>query len=187
MVNEFERLAAGKLLIASANLMEGTFKRTVLLMCEHSSEGSVAFILNRPMEFKVSEAIAGFGDVEEPLLMGGPVQADRVYFMHTRGDLVEASEEILPGLFWGGEQEELSYLLNTGVLPPSEVRFFLGYSGWNAGQLEEEFEVGSWYTTDATRELVFSDAYEWMWSRTVRSKGGEYQLIANSPELPGLN
>jgi len=67
------------------------------------------------------------------------------------------------------------------------VRFFLGYSGWSAGQLEEEFEVGSWYTTDASRDLVFSDAYEWMWSRTVRSKGGEYQLIANSPELPGLN
>jgi putative transcriptional regulator len=187
MVNEFEKLKAGKLLLASANLLESNFKRTVLIMCEHNDKGSLGFILNRPMEFKVCEAIAGFEDIEELLHMGGPVQVDTVHFLHSRGDLIEDSLEILPGLFWGGDKNELSYLLNTGVMMPSEIRFFLGYAGWTPGQLEAEFEEGSWYTADASRELIFSDNYERMWSRSVRSKGGEYQIIANSPELPGLN
>ncbi|MEI7787294.1 MAG: YqgE/AlgH family protein [Chlorobiaceae bacterium] len=187
MVNEFDKLKAGKLLLASANMLESNFKRTVLIMCEHNEKGSLGFILNRPMEFKVCEAIAGFEDIEEPLHMGGPVQVDTVHFLHLRGDLIEDSLEILPGLFWGGDKNQLSFLLNTGVMLPSEIRFFLGYAGWTAGQLESEFEEGAWYTAEASKEMIFSDAYERMWSRSVRSKGGEYQLVANAPELPGLN
>ncbi|MEI6847729.1 MAG: YqgE/AlgH family protein [Chlorobiaceae bacterium] len=187
MVNEFELLKAGKLLLASANLLESNFKRTVLLMCEHNDKGSLGFILNRPMEFKVCEAITGFEEIEELLHMGGPVQVDTVHFLHSRGDLIDDSLEILPGLYWGGDKNELSYLLNTGVIMPSEIRFFLGYAGWTPGQLEAEFKEGAWYTANASKELIFTGAYERMWSRSVRSKGGEYQIIANSPELPGLN
>ncbi|NTW74921.1 MAG: YqgE/AlgH family protein [Chlorobiaceae bacterium] len=187
MVNEFEHLESGKLLLASANLLESHFKRTVLLMCEHNEEGSLGFILNRPMEFKVCEAITGFDEIDEPLHMGGPVQVDTVHFLHTRGDVVDDAQEILPGLFWGGDKDQLSYLINTGVIKPSEVRFFLGYAGWSAGQLKDEFEEGSWYLAEGSSDLIFSDEYERMWSRTVRSKGGEYGFIANSPELPGMN
>ncbi len=187
MVNEFEKLKAGKLLLSSANMLEYNFKRTVLLMCEHNERGSLGFILNRPGEFKVCEALAGFEEVEERLHKGGPVQVNTVHFLHSRGDLIDDSREIIPGLFWGGDKKELSYLLNTGVMRPSEIRFFLGYAGWSAGQLEAEFEQGAWYIAEASRNIVFSDAYERMWSRTVRSKGGQYQLVANSPELPGLN
>ncbi len=187
MTNEFEKLKPGKLLLASANLLESNFKRTVLLMCEHNDEGSIGFILNRPMEFKVCEAISGFDDIDEPLHMGGPVQVDTVHFMHARGDVIDGSVEVIPGLFWGGDKEQLSYLINTGVIKPSEVRFFLGYAGWGAGQLEDEFEEGSWYTADASSEQVFTDEYERLWSRSVRSKGGEYCYVANSPELPGMN
>ncbi|MBN1928335.1 MAG: YqgE/AlgH family protein [Chlorobiaceae bacterium] len=187
MVNEFEILKPGKLLLASANLLESNFKRTVLLMCEHNDEGSIGFILNRPMEFKVCEAISGFDDIDEPLHMGGPVQVDTVHFLHTRGDVIDGALEVIDGLFWGGDKEQLSYLINTGVIKPSEVRFFLGYAGWSPGQLKDEFEEGSWYIADASNELVFTDEYERMWSRTVRSKGGEYCFVANSPELPGMN
>jgi putative transcriptional regulator len=187
MVNEFEKLKAGKLLVASANLLESNFKRTVLLMCEHNEQGSLGFILNRPMEVKVCEAITGFEEIEEVLHMGGPVQVDTVHFLHTRGDVIDGSFEVLPGVFWGGDKEQLSFLINTGVIQPSDIRFFLGYAGWTAGQLETEFEEGAWYIADGTKDVVFSGEYERMWSRTVRSKGGEYQLIANTPELPGLN
>jgi putative transcriptional regulator len=187
MINEFEKLKSGKLLLASASLLESNFKRTVLLMCEHNEEGSIGFILNKPMEFKVCEAISGFDEIDEPLHMGGPVQVDTVHFLHSRGDVVDGAQEVIPGLFWGGDKEQLSYLINTGVIKPSEVRFFLGYAGWSAGQLEEEFEEGSWYTAEANNQVVFTDEYERMWSRSVRSKGGEYCYIANSPELPGMN
>ncbi|MEI6651823.1 MAG: YqgE/AlgH family protein, partial [Chlorobiaceae bacterium] len=139
MVNEFERLKAGKLLLSSANMLESNFKRTVLIMCEHNERGSLGFILNRPGKFKVCEALAGFEEVEERLHHGGPVQVDTVHFLHSRGDLIDDSIEIFPGLFWGGDKNELSYLLNTGVMLPSEIRFFLGYAGWSAGQLEAEF------------------------------------------------
>lgn len=187
MVNEFEQLTAGGLLMASAVMLESNFKRTVLLMCEHNEEGSLGFILNRPMEIKVSEAIAGFDDIDIPLHMGGPVQVDTIHYLHSRGDVIDGAHEVLPGVFWGGEQEQLSYLITSGVVSPSEVRFYLGYAGWASGQLEAEFEEGSWYTTEASKEIIFSGEYERMWARTVRSKGGEYYFAANSPELPGMN
>jgi putative transcriptional regulator len=187
MVNEFNMLKPGKLLLASANLLESNFKRSVLIICEHNENGSLGFILNRPMEFKVCEAITGFDEIEEPLHMGGPVQVDTVHFLHMRGDVIDGSLEILPGVFWGGDKDQLSYLINTGVIKPAEIRFFLGYAGWGAGQLEDEFEEGSWYIAEANSSVIFSDEYERMWSRSVRSKGGEFRYIANSPELPGLN
>ncbi|NEX14413.1 MAG: hypothetical protein C1941_06930 [Prosthecochloris sp.] len=187
MVNEFEQLSIGELLMASAVMLEPNFKRTVLLMCEHNDEGSLGFILNRPMEIKVSEAISGFDDLDVPLHMGGPVQVDTVHYLHRRGDVIDGSLEVLPGVFWGGEQEQLSFLMSSGVVSPGEVRFFLGYAGWSSGQLEKEFEEGSWYRTLAADEIIFSDEYERMWARTVRSKGGEYHFAANSPELPGMN
>nr|Q3AQ69.1 RecName: Full=UPF0301 protein Cag_1601 [Chlorobium chlorochromatii CaD3] len=187
IVNEFEKLTAGKLLLASATMLESNFKRTVLLMCEHNEEGSLGFILNRPLEFKVREAIHGFNDVDDVLHQGGPVQVNSIHFLHSRGDLIHNSQEVLPGIYWGGNKDEVSYLLNTGVMHPSEIRFYLGYAGWSAGQLFSEFEEGAWYTAEATPDVIFSDAYERMWSRTVRAKGGAYQLIANSPELPGMN
>lgn len=187
ITNEFEKLTAGKLLLASANMLESNFKRTVLLMCEHNDEGSLGFILNRPLEFKVRETIAGFDEVDDILHKGGPVQINSVHFLHSRGDLIQDAQEIVPGIYWGGNKDEVSYLLTIGVMRPTEIRFYLGYAGWRAGQLESEFEEGAWYTAEATPEIIFSDAYERMWSRIVRSKGGEYQLIANSPELPGMN
>ncbi len=187
MVNEYEQLTAGGLIMASAVMLESNFKRTVLLMCEHNEEGSMGFILNRPLEVKVCDAITGFDGVDLPLHMGGPVQVDTVHYLHRRGDVIDNCHEVLPGVFWGGEQEQLSFLLESGVVSPAEVRFYLGYAGWDSGQLESEFEEGSWYTTSATKDVIFSSGYERMWSRIVRSKGGDYLYAANSPELPGMN
>ncbi len=187
MLNEFDQLTAGKLTMASAIMLESNFRRTVLLMCEHNEEGSLGFILNRPLEVKVSEAISGFEDLDISLYMGGPVQVDTVHYLHTRGDLIEGCIEICPGVFWGGDKEQLSSLMNSGVIDSSEIRFYLGYAGWSAGQLESEFRDGSWYTTDASRDIVFSVEYERMWGRVVRSKGGDYNYAANSPEIPGMN
>lgn len=187
MVNEFDQLTIGGLIMASAGMLESSFKRTVLLMCEHNEDGSLGFILNRPMEIKVSDAIEGFEEIDIPLHMGGPVQVDTIHFLHTRGDVIDGSHEVIPGVFWGGEQEQLGYLIASGVVSPAEVRFYLGYAGWASEQLEAEFEEGAWYTTEASRAIIFSDEYERMWARTVRSKGGEYYFAANSPELPGMN
>ncbi|ANT65300.1 MULTISPECIES: YqgE/AlgH family protein [Prosthecochloris] len=187
MFNEFDQLQAGMLVMASAVMLEQNFRRTVLLMCEHNEDGSVGFILNRPMEVTVGEAVAEFEGIDAPLHMGGPVQVDTVHYLHRRGDVLEDAMEVSPGIFWGGDRQHLNSLLSAGVVQPEEVRFFLGYAGWSPGQLEEEFSEGAWYTTEAARDIVFSDEYERMWSRVVRSKGGDYCFAANSPELPGMN
>ncbi|MBF0586820.1 YqgE/AlgH family protein [Prosthecochloris sp. N3] len=187
MLNEFDQLSAGDLIMASAIMLESNFRRTVLLMCEHSGEGSMGFILNRPLEVKVREAISGFEDLDTVLHMGGPVQPDTVHYLHTRGDVVEGSHEVIPGVYWGGDKEQLSSLMESGMVDPSEIRFYLGYAGWSSGQLEEEFSEGSWYTTGASRDIVFGKDYERMWGRVVRSKGGDYCYAANSPEIPGMN
>jgi putative transcriptional regulator len=187
MFNEFDQLRAGNLIMASAIMLESNFRRTVLLMCEHNEEGSLGFVLNRPLEVRVREAISGFENLDTLLNMGGPVQADTVHYLHTRGDVIDGCHEVIPGVFWGGDKEQLSYLLDSGVINESEIRFFLGYAGWSPGQLEEEFRDGSWYQADATKEIVFGQEYERMWGRVVRSKGGDYCYAANSPEIPGMN
>jgi putative transcriptional regulator len=185
---EGDKISKGILLIAEPFMWDPNFKRTVTLICEHNNDhGTFGFVLNRPLEMKLHEAIQGIKKFDARLHYGGPVELDTLHFLHRLGDSIEGTVEVVEGIYWGGNFEQLKYLINSGTVSPSDFRFFLGYSGWSAGQLEEEMKQYSWIIHQAESRHVFSVNSSQLWKTTLREKGGEYAQMANYPEDPSFN
>ena len=177
----------GCLLISEPYLPDPNFERTIILLCENNEEGSFGFVLNKPSLAAVSEVMDDIKDYNTPALVGGPVQQDTLHYIH-RFPSLEDSVEILPGIFWGGNFERLLFLLDTKQMPHKDIKFFLGYSGWTAGQLDEELKQDSWIVSDqASEELIFDTEPDSMWKKTLRIMGGRYSVYSNYPKDPRLN
>ncbi|HLT23741.1 MAG TPA: YqgE/AlgH family protein [Ignavibacteria bacterium] len=181
-----DRPSKGKLLV-SAPFLDDIFKRSVIYLTEHNDEGSLGFIINKPLKYKASEIIEDLQNFEANVYLGGPVQQEMLNFIHKAGDKIDGSFEIGNGLYWGGNYETLKILAESGALNPEDFRFYLGYAGWSPGQLNEEYAQDSWIITNPDIETVFSSDYERMWSEVLRKKGGEYKIISTFPEDPSVN
>jgi putative transcriptional regulator len=179
--------AAGVLLVASANLRDPNFERTVVLMCEHQAQGSFGLVLNRRLPLQLSDVTGEDVGMEVPLYRGGPVQENTLHFVHCRADLALNSQEVMPGVFWGGDFDKVARLLKYQEAEPADFRFFVGYSGWGEGQLAEEITRDSWYLRRARKELVFAGDTANLWRKTLKSMGQEFQILANFPDDPRLN
>ena len=131
--------AKGKLLLSEPFLNDPNFDRTVVLLCEHSDEGSFGFILNKPSEVELNSIMDELNVVEGKAYVGGPVQHNTLHYIH-RFPSLEGGQEIKNGLYWGGEFEQLLSILQSENVTEEDIRFFVGYSGWVEGQLEEEHD-----------------------------------------------
>jgi putative transcriptional regulator len=180
-------ITSGDILIADPFLKDPNFMRSVVFLCEHLPEGSVGFVLNKGYEQVLSDVIAEAEGCNMPLYYGGPVQMDTIHFLHKRPDLIPGGTEVINGIFWGGDFDEVIQLIQQDQLSETDIRFFLGYSGWSEGQLEEELKSKSWITRNATKRLIFPDKVEQLWKEALSSLGGEYQQMVNYPIDPQLN
>ncbi|MCX7834348.1 MAG: YqgE/AlgH family protein [Ignavibacteria bacterium] len=176
----------GKILI-SAPFLSDVFKRSVVFLCEHDDKGSLGFIINKPLKYKLNEIINDFPEFDAPVLFGGPVETDLVNFIHRAGDVLKSGYEINNGIYWGGDFEELKELIETGLVKPSDFRFFLGYSGWGAGQLHKELLDTSWFVGEGLEEYIFSTDYNSIWSKALRDLGREFAIISSFPDDPSVN
>jgi putative transcriptional regulator len=178
----------GDLLISEPFLPDPNFERTVVLMCEHNEEGSFGFVLNKPSLLKYSDVIEDANDFNASLYIGGPVQQDTLHFVHRAGGLIEDSVEIGQGIYWGGNYEQLQVLIDTKQLKPEDFKFFIGYSGWGAGQLEMELKEKTWFVYNITTPSeVFDTDPENLWKMVLNNMGGKYKMISNYPIDPRLN
>jgi putative transcriptional regulator len=178
----------GSLLLAEPFMWDPNFKRTVTLVCENDKEnGTFGFVLNRPMEMKLHEAIQGIKKFNARLYYGGPVELDTLHFLHRLGNDIEGAVEICEGLYWGGNFKMLKHLINSGKVKPSDFRFFLGYSGWSTGQLDEELKEQSWIIHDVQPEHIFNTEAEDLWKEVLKEKGGAFAQMINYPEDPSYN
>ncbi len=180
-------ISAGKLLIADPFLKDPNFKRSVVFICEHKDEGSFGFVLNRPHDQLLGELLQGFESSTFPVYYGGPVQLDTLHFLHQCPDLIPGGVEVTDGIYWGGEFEAVLDMLKLNKLNNSNIRFFIGYSGWSQGQLEEEMNIKSWITTDATQPLIFPKNVNETWKEALKQLGGDYVQLINYPLDPLLN
>jgi putative transcriptional regulator len=156
---------AGAVLISEPFMMDDHFSRTIVWLVQHSAEGSVGFKLNHRSEFMMDELMDDFPEGFQ-VYEGGPVNADNLFFIH-RHPHIARSEEVLPGLYWSGDFDQVKLFAASGLLLPDEIRLFGGYSGWGAGQLEAELESGNWLVGPATPELIFGDADK-QWAEALR-------------------
>jgi putative transcriptional regulator len=179
--------AKGRLLLSEPFMGDYYFGRAVILLAEHNANGSFGLILNKPISKLLSEVTKDFPDVEVPLYLGGPVEPSRLFFIHTLGNEISDSIEVMKGLFWGGNMEDVLELAQLKKLTPGNSRFFLGYAGWGANQMEEELKRNSWAITRASAELIFKTKSELLWKKLTRKLGNEYRLWDKFPVNPSLN
>ena len=180
-------LKNGVILLAEPFLGDPHFKRSAVILCEHNEEGSLGFILNRPLDLSVSSMVKGFPDIEVEVYYGGPVQNDTIHYLHNVGDLIEDSVKVAEGIYWGGDFEKLKILLKSEMVKPENIRFFIGYSGWSVGQLAEEMRIGSWVIADLFPNYIFKSPPEELWKEVMINKGGSYTVIAQLPESLSWN
>lgn len=177
----------GRLLISEPFLFDPYFKRTVILLAEHNEKGSVGFILNRPLNINVFEILENFPGFDAEVFFGGPVNQNNLFFLHTLGKALGASSEIMPGLFWGGNFEQLKALIKAGKIKEDQVRFFAGYSGWEKGQLTKELKEKSWIVAKATVEQALNGRTKDFWNETLKKMGNKFAIMSNFPEDPTMN
>ncbi len=181
-----EKPNKGKLLI-SAPYLNDIFKRSVILLAENDENGTVGFIINKPLRLKINEVVEDFPEFDATVFLGGPVQPDLLNFIHKAGDKIDGGYEISKDIYWGGNFETFKILAETGSLNPSDFKFFLGYAGWNPEQLTNELKINSWYINSPTINDIFSKDTEHLWEKTLNSMGGEYKVISTFPEDPSVN
>ena len=103
------------------------------------------------------------------------------------GDLLEDSQEVVPGVFWGGDFEKLKFLIGRGLITERDIRFFVGYSGWSEGQLQSEIDYGSWVPATMDRNYLFNSPPEKLWSQVMGNKGDLFEVIADMPDSASFN
>ncbi|MDX8339260.1 YqgE/AlgH family protein [Draconibacterium sp. IB214405] len=177
----------GRILIAEPFLAGNYFNRSVVFLVAYSNKGAVGFILNKKVDFPVQDVFPDFPDFNADVYLGGPVSTDSVYFIHKLGDKLPGSIHVMGDLYWGGDFEVLKRDIRSGKINSSDIRFFLGYSGWDGGQLEDELKEDSWLVTDVEQEDVMKDLSETSWFDFVKKAGQRYSVWENFPENPSLN
>jgi putative transcriptional regulator len=175
----------GHLLVAGPSLIDPNFRRTVVLVGEHSEDGALGVVLNRSSESTVAEAVpelTAIVDGDEPVHVGGPVQSSAIVVLADFVDVERAGSLVLDTVgFLPAEvdPDELGEL--------RRARVFAGYAGWGPGQLEDELEEGSWIVEPAQPDDVFTPDPDALWSEVLRRKGGPYGVLALMPPDPSLN
>ncbi len=185
---EMHESLRGKLLLSAPNLFDPNFRRTVLLIAEHTPEGAMGVVLNRPAEVTVGEAVPDLAwlaeGMEEPVYAGGPVATDSVIVVAEFDDPELAAALILDDVGFVPASTDDPEELAAGV---RRSRVFAGHAGWGPGQLDAEMDENSWIVESALAEDVFADDPDALWSAVMRRKGREYRLLASMPVDPTRN
>ncbi|NNF18376.1 MAG: YqgE/AlgH family protein, partial [Flavobacteriaceae bacterium] len=164
----------GNLLIAEPALTgDVSFNRSVVLLAEHNDQGSVGFILNKPLDYDISDLIAEI-HVPFQVFNGGPVEQDNLYFIHKVPHLIENSVEISDGIYWGGNFDTTVELINNKTITSKDIRFFLGYSGWASLQLDQELLSKSWIVLPNQYEAsIIEKSSNAFWKEKMMELGGD--------------
>jgi putative transcriptional regulator len=177
----------GRLLIAEPFMDDPYFGRTVVLICEHNEEGTYGFILNKPTEVVLSDVFPELANYSNPVGIGGPVNSERLHYLHTAGDRVEDAEHVIHDIYTGGDFERIKELLLTGQLDLDEIKFFVGYSGWEEYQLDAELAEHSWFVAECEDSSILQIDDSVLWKSVLKKMGGDFGHVADFPQDPTLN
>lgn len=172
---------AGSILLAHPVLKDPNFRRTAILMSTHGAEGAMGIVLNRPLGKRLGEMKGDFaiGPLSAtPIYTGGPVQTEQLILAAW-----QAREDAFQ-LHFGIDPERAEQMLSD---ESTRLRAYLGYSGWSAGQLENELECGTWIVSSPPTDLLDRPAEEDLWRSLLADEGGEWKLMADEPDEPDKN
>lgn len=178
----------GRVLISDPFLGDEFFERSVVYLCEHSEAGSFGFVLNNYVDVQLQQLNENFPDLTSKISIGGPVENETMYFIHTLADELHDSLAIENDIYIGGDFAQLYTVIQEEHLTANKIRFFLGYSGWEKGQLQEELKENVWIVAnvDDPLEIMRTDEKD-MWKFFMQKLGKKYQIISEFPIDPNEN
>ncbi len=179
--------AKGRLLIADPFMDDPYFRRTVVLLCEHNEDGSFGFVLNKYLDVNLDDLVDEMPNLDGRVSIGGPVQNSNLFFIHNLGAQIDESLEISPGLYMGGDFDQLKDKIALGIAHEGNVRFFVGYSGWGEQQLDGEISHDSWYVSDSEGINLLDTESNDLWEASLRNMGSDFARLAHFPADPSLN
>ncbi len=184
----YSQLQRGTFLIATPDIENGIFFRSVILLCEHTANGSFGLVINKNLDLELPEEILNIQQMANPhvsIRAGGPVQTSQMMLLHTSADLSQQTLKICDGVYLGGDLQFLQEAITEENGPFIYLCF--GYAGWGAGQLEREFLDGSWLLFPATEQHIFHTSPDKLWQQLLREMGGKYATLSMIPEDLSLN
>ncbi len=174
-------------LLSDPFLTDPSFKRTVVYLTSYAANGAVGFVLNRPTNLNLADVLPEFTGIKVRLFYGGPVEQDSLHFVHSCQQYSTNAVQIQPGIFWGGDIEAVADGIRSGIFLENQIRFFIGYSGWSAGQLEDELTERAWFVTQAEKTYIFHPNPEMLWKTILTKMGTDFAILSNSPPDPRFN
>ena len=181
------RILQGEILVARPLLNDGDFKRTVVLLAEHNKHGSLGFIMNKPMFLTLKDVVPNVHDLPLPVYYGGPVAPNQLFYVHTVGKIITGSVHIQQNYYWSGNFAEIIEGLKNKTILPEQIRFFIGYSGWGAGQLAKELNEKAWGQLDSLSAELINKHPDDIWPEQIARLGNNYQVFANVAQDPSMN
>jgi putative transcriptional regulator len=177
----------GRVLISEPFSKDLFFKRSVVFLTEHNDDGTVGFILNKPSELNISELIEDFPDKGFTVSIGGPVQTNTIHYLHTLGDAIPGSLKVTDEIYWGGDIEHIKVMAESDLIAIDQIRFFVGYSGWSEGQLDDELKNDFWIVSEIKKEGIFTPEIEATWKSVLQKMEEKYKIWTSFPENPEMN
>lgn len=181
------KVKIGDVLLSEPFMNDYYFRRSVILIIDHNEEGSLGVIFNKRLAIPFNEIVQGFPEFKADVYLGGPVETDRIFFIHTLGEMIPDSHKIYGGLYWSGNVSVLKTMIKLDLIKPHEVRFFVGYAGWDGGQLVNELKANTWLVGRFDSKVLLHAKPSKMWSGFVNQMGQRYSLWNKFPVDPSSN
>ena len=178
----------GKVLISEPFLYDEMFGRSVILLVDHSTDGTMGLVLNKPLPLSLNDVLKEFKDINNiPIYKGGPLSTDTLFYLHTLKD-VEDSLHIGKGVYLNGDFDAIRRYILQGNDIDGKIRFFLGYSGWEHDQLCQEIEENTWLIgSTGISSLMDEKGSAELWKNVLGQLGGKYEIWSRFPQIPTLN
>lgn len=184
----YSQIQKGTFLIATPDIDAGFFFRGVILVCEHTPNGSFGLLINKTLDLELPEEIMNINQLTNPYIdirAGGPVQTNQMMLLHSSDQIEHQTLKICEGVYLGGDLQ----FLQEAILNPNGpyIHLCFGYAGWGTGQLEREFLDGHWFLFPSNHAHIFQTPAEKLWQTLLREMGGKYATLSMIPEDLSLN
>ena len=179
---------AGGFLLSDPFMGDPFFERSVVYLCQHDQEGTFGFVLNNPLGLNLHDVLDHVEVKDQPLFIGGPVAKNQLFFLHNAGDKIEHSLSCGHDVYFSGDFDSLVLYIKVNGYKNLNIKYFVGYSGWDENQLNEEIEGHSWIAVNnIPSSFIFNENSQQLWKACMERQGNKFKMIAKFPKNPNEN
>ncbi len=183
-----QKAVEGCVLLSDPFTQDPYFSRSAILLCRHNKKETFGFVLTNYIEIDLHKLDENMPEIITKISFGGPVEKDNLFYIHSFGKEIEGAEKIMDTLYFGGDYEMLFELIKAEPKRINQVRFFIGYAGWDFEQLNNEMKDHSWIAvTNISEKEILSTSSDHFWKDCMTKQGSKFEMISNFPLNPNEN